>query len=323
MATLTTYRRTLAPLLGVFEQGTADASGSTTSALLCTTGLASGARLKSSAWTASLFNGKWVYMPGAASDDRSRLVKPDDGYDPTTGALAVDQAYSADPDTLSDRTFEITSLFSGPDLNALVNAALQKVFVVRDLTFTVAGDNVRKHQVNASASWLRSWTWIYQLGHLQTGESWAGTATLAATDPYRRVKHGAGYDLGDQVWVEGPQLGWRTTDTVYARCACRAYDDCKPSAGAFGDQSGLSLETDEAPVDATWLAWVAIAEAKNRLDHLESIGQATEDAMRSRAMASARVSELTRRYWTEPARTFRPAMTYVGPTMARRGGRRW
>lgn len=321
MASLTTYRRTLAPLLGVFETGTADAGASSTTQLVSTTGLASGARLKSTAFAESLFDGKWLYLPGAAADDRSRLIKPSGGYDPTTGALLPDQPWSADPDLLADRTFEVTSLFSGPDLNALLNAALKRIFVVRDLTLTVAHQNVRKHQLNAGATWLKSHAWVYQLGHLAAGESWTGTATVPATDPYCRRKTGKGYDRAGEVWIEGP--AWLPTDTVYALCACRAYDLCRPAAGTFGAQSGLALETDEAPVDETWLAWVAIVEAKNALDHLERVGEATAEALRSRQMAAARVSELTRRYWDEPERTFRPTPTYIGSARPGTGRRRW
>lgn len=299
----------------MYEKGTSDAGASSTTRLVSTTSLDSGASLKSSAWSASLYNGKWLYMPGAAAADKSRLIKADSGYDPTNGYLDVDLAWGADPDTLSDRTFEITSLFSGTDLNTLLNEALKNIYVLRDLTFTVSHQNVRKHQVNSSASWLKSWTWIYQLGHLATGESWPGTSTLVATDPYKRVKHGTGYDRAGEVWVEGPS--WLTTDTVYALCACRAYDLCRVSGGSYGGQSGLSLETDEASVDEEWLAWVAIAEAHNRLAHLETIGQATEEAMRSRRMTSERVSSLTRDWWVEPERTFRPERTLISPTLGR------
>lgn len=322
MPSLTTYRRTIAPLIGVFETGTADAS-STTSQLVCTTTLASGAQFTSSAFPASLYNGKWIYLPGAAADDRSRLLKTSAGYDPTNGYALPDKDWGASVGGLSDRTFEITSVFSGPDLNALVNAALQKMFVLRDLTVTVTSQNVRRHQLNAAAPWLKSAAWVYQLGHLGTGESRDGTALVPATDPYRRLKWGDLEDRAGEVWVTGPT--WLPTDTVYALCACRAYDLCRPAAGTYGAQSGLSLETDEAPVDAEWLAWVAIAEAANRLDHLERTGEATQQALASRRMAAERVSSLTKQWWRPPDRTFRPRPVYAGPALAGVRGwrRRW
>jgi hypothetical protein len=309
---LATHRRTLAPLLGVFEQGTADAGASAVDALVCTTGLASGARLKSSTFASSLFEGKWLYTPGAADDDRSRLVA---GYDPTTGTLSPDQSWSADPDTLSDRTFEITGLFSGPDLNALVNEGLKKCFVVVEVTFATASNQDRRHSLAVAAPWLTVPDWVYQVGELAPGE------TRAQTDPFRRVRRGTVASDGTAVYLEGPSFP--TTSTVYVRAIKPAYDHCRPSAGTFGAQSGLSLETDESPVDPAWAAWAAILAARDRLDYLEQSGQATAEALRARQMAASRFTLHTRERFVPPKRTVLP-VTFVGPSLSgRRWGRRW
>lgn len=318
MASLTTYRRTLAPLLGEMEVGAADA-GASIAVLGCATALQSGARVRSTVLPASYFRGKWLHRPNAAqAGDRDRLIAT---YDPINGYLYPDEPWTLSP---GGEAFEILSLFSGADLNALVNTALKRLFVRRDLTFSPAHQNVRRHQLNAAAPWLQTAAWVYQLGHLQTNESRDGTVSLPATDPYRRTVRGEVEDRAGEVWVVGPS--WQATDTVYALCACRAYDLCRPAAGTYGSQSGLSLETDEAPVDPEWLAWAAVTAAADRLDHLEATGQATQEALASRRMAAERVSALTRRWWHEPERTVRPRPTYVGsafPVGARRGGRRW
>ena len=318
---LTTYRRQVAPLLGVYEQGTADAGASSTTQLVCTTGLASGARLKSATFPASLFNGKWLYMPGAAADDRSRLIKADAGYDPTNGYLLPDQAWSADPDTLSDRTFEITSLFSGPDLNALVNLALARCLLVVEFTFTVASTLTRRHDLTSSASWLTRPEWVYQVGVLASGES------RDQVDPFVRTRYGTVHKDGATVYLEGPTFN--TTDTVYVKAVKSAYDHCAAAATptAF-TQSGLSAEADVAVPDPIWVAWAAMVEAEKKLAHLEQAGQATAESMRSRAVAAAMFSHLTAQNFTEPRRTLRP-LSYLGTSVggrsrgARRGSFRW
>lgn len=313
MATLTTYRRTLAPLLGVYEQGTATAASSSVTQLVCTSSLESGASLLSSAFSESLFNGKWLYMPGAAADDRSRLIKTSGGYEPSEGALLVDRAWGADPDTLDDRTFEITSLFSGTDLNALINKALKKCWVVREFTFTVSHANIRRHNLATGQTWLKDWRWVYQLGHLATGESRVGTSTIQQTDPFSRRKTGKLYNRPDGVWIEGPS--WLTTDTVYVLAACPAYDLCRAtSGGTFGDVSGLSGEAYESPAAEEWVAWRAILEAKDMLDHLEREGVATKEALQARAMAHARAVALGKMYFQPPERTMVPLVS-IAPSL--------
>lgn len=314
MPTLATYRRALAALVGVYEQGTADAGASSTTQLVCTTGLVSGARLKSTAWSASLYEGKWLYMPGAASDDRSRLILVPGGYDPAAGTLTPDQAWSADPDTLSDRTFEITSLFSGPDLNALVNEGLKRCYLVVDTTFAAADAQTVHHDLTTTVMpWLEDERHVLQIGELASGE------LRARTDPFRRVRRGeVRADGTGTIYLEGP--AFPTTSTVYVRAIKQAYFHCAAAAGTYGAQTGLSLDTDVCPADATWVAWAAVLAGKDRLDHLESTGQATQEAMRSRQMAAARFSLETHEHFRPPRRTLAP-LTFVGATA--RGGWSW
>lgn len=312
MASLTTHRRTLAPLVGEYEQGTADAGASTTSRLVCTTGLLSGARVKSTQFSASQFEGKWLYLPGAAADDRSRLVT---NYDPTNGYLDPDQDWAADPDGLADRTFEITGLFSGPDLNALVNEGLKRCFVEVEVTLAVLSTQTTRHDLTAAAPWLTVPDWVYQVGELAAGES------RTQTDPFRRVRRGRVVHEGATVYLEG--WGFPTTSTVYVRAIKPAYAHCRPAAGTFGAQSGLALETDEAPVDPAWVAWAAVLAAADRLDHLEATDQAAQRALRSRQVAAARFSLHTREQFVPPRRTFVPVTDVGASPGGRRGSRGW
>jgi hypothetical protein len=303
---LTQYRRALAVLVGVYEQGTADAGASSTTQLVCTTGLLSGARLKSTTFAASLFNGKWLYLPGAAADDRSRLIDAAGGYDPAAGTLVPDQPWAVDPDTLSDRTFEITSLFSGPDLNDLVNEGLQRCHLVVDTTFQTADNRTTHHDLTAAMPWLADERHVLQVGELAAGE------VRGRTDPFNRTRRGqVRADGTGTLYLDGPSFP--TTSTVYVKAIKRAYAHCRPVGGVYGAQSGLSLETDEAPLNTEWVAWGAVMAGADRLAHLESVGQAGAEAMRSRQMAAARFSLKTHEYFRPPRRTLEP-LTYIGST---------
>lgn len=297
MATLATYRRTLGPLLGVFEQGTADAGSNSLTTVVCTTALASGASLKEPSFTAAMFNGKWLYMPGAAADDKSRLIKATSGYEPSSGTLTVGRAFSADPDTLSDRTFEITAMFSGTDLNTLIGEGLKKCFVVVEFTFTVASSSTRRHNLTTTASWLTKPQWVYQIGKLSSSQS------RDEVNPFDYVYRGkAPQGDGSAVYIE--DVAFATTDTIYVKAIKPAYFHCRPTAGTFGAQSGLSLETDEAPCDAEWVAWAAIVAAEKRLARLEQGGRVSQEAMASRAIAAGEFAKHRTLNFHPPRRTF-------------------
>jgi hypothetical protein len=304
VATLTTFRRTLAPLLGVFEQGTADAGASSQSRLVCTTTLASGANLQSSSLPASLFNGKWLYLPGAALDDRSRLIKTEAGYDRITGALSPDRVWAVDPDDLADRTFEITSLFSGPDQNILVNEGLKRCWLVVESTFTVASPQTRRHSL-AALTGLSDPRQVYRIGQLTTGLS------RDEHSPYGR-RSGDVYKDGGTVYLD--RVSFATTETVYVTWIKPAYHHCAAAATpTVFTQTGLSAEGDVCPVDPYWVAWAAILAGMDRIEHLENTGQATTEARESRAMAAARFTARTAENFTPPERTYRPRPSIVGP----------
>jgi hypothetical protein len=297
MATLAVYRRSLAPLCGVFEKGTADAGANSLTQLVCTTSLDSGASLKDASFPASLFNGKWLYMPGAAADDKSRLIRADGGYDPSNGYLIPGRAWGADPDTLTDRTFEITSLFSGTDLNTLVNEGLKKCFVVVEFTFSVASTSTTRHNLTTTSAWLTKPQWVYQIGKLSSSQS------RTEVNPFDYVYRGkAPQGDGSAVYLEG--VSFSTTDTIYVKAIKPAYYHCRANGGTFGEQTGLSLETDECSVDAEWVAWAAIVAGQKRLAHLERQGQATQESMAARAIASAEFLKYARLNFTPPRRTF-------------------
>ena len=307
MASLTTYRRTLAPLLGAFFRGTADATGNTTSRLAVTSLCAfTGLPFQSSINSDQLFIDKWLgRQAAAAAADRDRQIAT---YTPASGFLDPDDAWTNAP---TSEAFEITSMFSQTKLNAFVNEGLKRCWATREFTFTVSHANVRQHNLASGQTWLRDYRWVYQLGHLATGESRIGTSTVAQTDPFSRWKTGKGYNLPGQAWIEGPS--WLTTDTVYALAISPAYNLCRVTGGTYGGQNGLTLESDEAPVDEYWVAWAAVLAAADEIGHLVADGQATKEAREARSIAASRFTRLTAEYFQPPRRTFRP-LEWLGPT---------
>jgi hypothetical protein len=311
MPTLTTFRRTAAPLLGTFEYGTADAA-STTSRLVCTTTSQNGFPFRSSTASSGLFKDKWLYRPEAVLPaDQSRSIAT---YTPTSGYLDPDDDWTNAPD---GEEFEVLGLFSGPELNGLVNLALKDLWVVVDVTFTVANSQYRRHSLATAAPWLTNPAWVYQVGQLQTG------LDPLIYDPYAVTRRGKAVQTNGVVYLEGPTFP--TSDTVYVKAIAPAYAYCRASGGTFGEQSGLVLETDEAIVDETWLAWRTVVKAEERLRQFEKTGQADAKAMQSLSMAAAKFSDQTRQRYQEPRRTF-IELSYIGsghPRRGRAGGVRW
>jgi hypothetical protein len=100
---------------------------------------------------------------------------------------------------------------------------------------------------------------------------------------------------------------------LYLRCYKRAYDHCRMAGGEYGDQSGLVLETDEAPIERDWLASSALVIGWRRFGHiLEPL--ANQRLIRDQAGAAAWFTDRSRQHFTAvaPTLTFRPARQF-GP----------
>ena len=304
MPTLATYRHTVSPLLGIYESGTADSSGNSTSLLVCSTSLlASGTSAKSTVLSSSTYKGKWMYLPSGATADKSRLI---DTYTPSTGGFKPDNNWSAAPTSLA---FEILSPFSGTELNELINLALKKLFVTVDFTFVGAGTSIFRNSLATAASWLTDPSWIYQVGSLVTA-----TADLTTMDPYRNYRTGrADIDTdGSTVYLRGPTFA--TTETAYVKAIKPAYDHCAAAATpTVFTQAGLSADADVAKPHELWVAYQTMLEAADRLDHLLSIGQADQKMAANRQLIASRLSRMSRGKFIPPERTF-TSPAHMGPT---------
>ena len=308
MATLTTYRRTLAPLLGSYDLITAASSGSTTTAqLACTTLSANGVSLISTVLSASEYKDKWMYRPAAsASYDVSRLIVL---YTPGSGILKADATWTNAP---TSEAVEILGLFPGTQLNLFVNEALKRCWLTVEFTFTTSSSQTRRHSLATDAAWLTDPRWVYQVGELASGES------RSQIDPFRRMRRGLAHKDGNVVYIEGPSFP--TSSTVYVKAIKPAYSHCAAAATPTTfTQSGLSAESDVATVDPEYVAWGAVIVAMDTLDSMERAGTATQEALQSRRMAAARFTHLMRTNFQEPERTFR-RIENIQPTV---GQRRW
>ncbi len=254
IATLTTIRQTTAKALGRYHSGTFKSSGNST-----TTGIDES--LISSLSINDQFTDGWLVLPAKSLTDReARIVS---SFTPSSGTLTIDRAWSTS--TVPNSTaYEWHALIEPiTQMTSIINDALKRIMVVTEITLTPTADATR-HEITTANTWLVNPTWVRQVGYLATGE------TRATINPYehRGIRGWPDTD-GANVYINHPKRpGPASGETWYIRCLKPAYDHCKATAGSFGGQAGLSLETDEAPVEAEFVAWVAICVAieQNMLD---------------------------------------------------------
>lgn len=301
MPTLTTYRRDVSRLAGTYEQGVSTSAGEV-SRMICTNHPFITTVTDDASWV-----DKWLYRPSSSSSsDRQRLIA---SMSTSSGYFVPDKAWGQEAGNAE--TFEVSGAPLSPlDIIQCVNEGLERCWVVVEFTFTVASNLTRMHSL-AATTWLTEPRNVFQVGVLPTGQ------TRTEYDPFTRgARRGVATKINGIVYLEGPTFN--TTDTVYVKALKRAYDHCKVSAGTFGGQSGLALESDEAPVQSEWLAQAALLKMYDRLDPTVGVSERA-DLDRMRAMAVQRFSRLTNAYLEVPERTFVP-MVYMGSSLS---GRRW
>lgn len=302
MATLTAYRQAAAPKLGPFIKG--DATGGSTTSVLEATAWP----FKSSLAQDDLFSDQFIFRPAGTAADRTRVVA-NNGYIPATGLLTPDQTWGVAPAAGEDFELHgaIPPVADGVnDLHAIINDALKDILLVVEFTFTVGSTLTTRHALTTAAPWLTEPSWVLAVGNLATGE------TRNEVDPFRRGRRGEARKNGDVVYIEG--FGVNITDTVYVMALKRAYDHCKATAGSFGGQSGLTIETDEAVPELDWVAAATEMHAWDRLSDVLASGNA-ERAERKRAEAAAVFTRKQRNYLQAhmPAEAFRRPARAWGP----------
>lgn len=292
--TLQTIRRNFGRELGGFL--TSYTTSGTTTTLVDTT-----FNLKSSISSEKTYKDWWVLRPNAAdTGDKVRRVA---SYAPSSGTLTVDLAYTNAP------TVELYELYAmaepSVDMPLWINHALQKCFVVVELTLSPTANAIR-HSLASAASWLQEAGWVRQVGYLANGEN------REQRDPYERVVRGHVVQDGGTFYLYHPSTTFNSTDTLYVKAIKPAYYHCRASGGSFGDQSGLTAETDEAPTNYPWVTSAALMEAWRHLGRILDPA-ASEGLIRDRGEAAAWFTSQTRSNFRIPELTFRPHRGWFGP----------
>lgn len=301
MATLTQIRQAVAPLIGPFYAGTAT-SGSSASLLEMTA-----APFKTALQADAFFEGYHLFRPGAAlAADKARIVRI---YAPSSGQFTPDLAWTNAPYAGGvGESIELHAVVPPvgdgiTDLHALINEGLKRIPLVVEFTFSTSSATAKRHSLASAASWLTRQRWVRKVGRLPSGQTDRSIYTPAEVSGWMEQD-------GNTIYLCG--FSSATTDTIYVTAVKPAYYHCRVSGGTFGGQSGLSLETDEAPVPLDWIAQATLIEVWERLGRdLEASGAGRVQQELSKA--AARYTRLTRQYLQLPGRTFRPYVRF-GPT---------
>jgi hypothetical protein len=173
-----------------------------------------------------------------------RIVK---SFTASTGTLTVDRAYSGA--TIPDsKSFElhgvlapIAASLTELSWTTVINDALKRIFVEDEFTITPTA-NATRHEVTTANAWLTEAFQVRQVGYLSS------TEVRAEEDPYEgRTVYGYAEKIKNLVYLNHRGRTFSTNETVYVKAIRSAYDLVQAAGGgAFGAQSGLSLETDVA-----------------------------------------------------------------------------
>ena len=278
-----------------------------------------------------------LYRPQAVQPlDRHRYVQT---YTPSTGTLVPDLPWAlppiADPgagtmyqdleaftygemETLVYQDLENTGLagfgerfevlgpFDVPTTHRLINDGLKQCWLVVEVV-CVPSTNTSRHDLSVVAPWLQDPTDVLQVGALTTNDD------RNLNDPYASIVRGQVDRDGGALYFNTGSRTFNGDELLYIRCLKRAYDHCRASGGVFGEQSGLSLETDEAPCERDWVASAALVIAWRRFAHLLE-PQANQRLIRDQAAAAAWFTDRCREHFTAPlpGRTLR-RRRYFGP----------
>lgn len=295
MTTLTSYRRDAAALGGRYTLVTARSSGNTTTTIRVDA-------LVSDISQNDLFADRWVYMTAASATDKVRVVS---SYTPSgTGTLTVDRGYSGStvPDSKVLELHGLCLPFSDDitefSWTTAINEALKRIWVPVEFTITPTASAIR-HTL-ASQTWIMGRDQVLQVGWLTSSE------TRANQDPFleRRVKGDVEQD-GATLYLRHPSRTFASNETIYVKALKRAYDHCKASGGSYGDQSGLSADSDEAMAPLEVVRWGALVEVAENVRSDLAEGGADHIAKRQNTWAGRWITAQQHYLGSLPPRTFR------------------
>jgi hypothetical protein len=277
-----------------------------------------------------------LYRPQAVQPvDRHRYIK---GYTPGTGLLEPDLDWALPPiggtggtmyqdleaftyaemetliyDDLEatglagfGERFEVLGPFDVPTTHRLINDGLKQCWLLVEVA-CIPTPLKSRHNLSVVCPWLQDPSDVLQVGVLKD------YVDRDLQDPFESVVRGQVERDGGDFYLNTGTTSFVDGDVLWLRVLKRAYDHCRPSGGTFGEQSGLVLETDEAPVERDWVASSALVIAWRRFAHLLE-PQANQRLIRDQAAAAAWFTDRTREHFTAPlpGRTLR-RRRYFGP----------
>jgi hypothetical protein len=332
---LAEYRRVVAVEAGAYvgpeSYDVRATSGSDTTKLVC-----SNYPIKSGIAQNDLYLERPLYRPDAVQPlDRNRYVL---SYDPSTGTLTPDLVWTMPPiappggssyayletftyaglesllyEDMEDlgaagvgERFEILGPFDAPTLHQLINDGLKQCWMVVEVA-CLPTPGATRHSMAVIAPWIQDVNHVRQAGMLPVG------VDRNQDDPFDNPVFGTIERDGGDFYFNSQTRSFNDGDVLYFRCYKRAYDHCRVAGGVYGEQSGLSLETDEAPIERDWLASSALTVGWRRFGHLLE-PQTNQRLIRDQASAAAWFADRSRQHFTAvaPTLTFRP-MRRFGP----------
>ncbi|HYW86616.1 MAG TPA: hypothetical protein VFB50_02520 [Chloroflexota bacterium] len=340
MPSLTEYRHSLAlesgPYVGPEQYTIRATAGSTVAKLVCDV-----YPIQSGIAQNDLLTERPLYRPYAGqASDRHRVVQT---YDPPTGTITPDLPWTVSPLSPPGSTtyaaleahpyrdletftyecldgtgvdcpggggigelFEILGPWDVPTMHRIINDALKQCWLVVDVVCT-AIPGVSRHDLRTVCPWLQDPNHVRQAGVLSAGiDPWV-------QDPFAAIVYGQVERDGGTMLFNTNGRTFADGDQIWLRCYKRAYDHCRVAGGTYGEQSGLALETDEAPVNREWLTSAALIIGWRRFGHVLEPA-ANQRLIRDQATAAAWFNDQTHQHFTAvaPQITFRKARTF-GP----------
>ena len=259
-----------------------------------------------------------LYRPNAVLDtDKNRYIM---SYDPLTGTVTPDLEWTNPPyaDALGTtyaflegltyhdmeqydyeqlegsgptgpgERFEILGPFDAPTTTRLINEGLRHCWLVVEVA-CVPTLLTSRHDLTLVAPWLIDPGNLLQVG-LQANQE-----DRNLRDPFERRIFGQVERDGHTFYLNTMSQTFNTGDVIWLRFLKRAYDHCRPAGGNFGDQQGLSLENDEAPIIHGWAAAAALVAGWRQFGHLLEPA-ANQRLIRDQQSAVASFNDLVREH---------------------------
>ena len=259
-----------------------------------------------------------LYRPNATQQsDRNRYIM---AYDPQTGTITPDLPWSVAPFsdaggstygfleafTYADleqseyedlegsgvngigERFEVLGPFDQPTTTRLINEGLRHCWVIVEVA-CIPSILTSRHDLTLVAPWLIDPGNLLQVGLQAMGED------RNLRDPFERRIFGQVERDGGTFYLNTMSQTFNTGDTLWLRLLKRSYDHCRAAGGVYGEQQGLSLDTDEAVPTAGWGAAAALVAAWRQFGHLLEPA-ANQRLIRDQQSAVASFNDLVREH---------------------------